>query len=40
MYTFGVNERKNEMDSFQDFLSEGKAGLNFNLKRGGIRNGK
>lgn len=27
------NERKNEMDIFQDFLSEGKTGLNFNLKR-------
>lgn len=36
MCAFGVNERKTERGSFQDFLSEGKAGLNFHLKRGGI----
>lgn len=29
----GGNERKKEMDIFRDFLSEGKTGLNFNLKR-------
>lgn len=33
MYVFGGNERKNEIDIFQDFLSEDKTGLNFNLKR-------
>lgn len=27
---------KNEMGVFQDFLSEGKTGLNFNFKREGI----
>ena len=31
----GGNERKNEMDIFQDFLSD-KTGLNFNLKRQGL----
>lgn len=35
-YVLGANERKNEMDIFQDFLSEGKTDLNLHLKREGI----